>query len=58
MTEHPRLRVRHVLVNDGVRGPGWYVVDTSRRPAVTVRGPVTQDRARQLLAVLTGGSDR
>jgi hypothetical protein len=37
-----RLKVRHVLVNDGVRNvPGWYVVDTAHRPARTVAGPFT-----------------
>jgi hypothetical protein len=32
-------RLRHVLVaHDGYRSPGWYVVDTSRRPERIIAG--------------------
>jgi hypothetical protein len=35
-----RVRIRHVLVDDGSgRTPGWWLVNTNKRPAATVAGP-------------------
>ena len=50
------IRLRHVLVTDGPRTvPGWYVVDTGRRPAVTLAGPFNgRDDAAAALATLRG----